>query len=77
MNKHCPVCQEAIIYLKNLKTRKIVPVNASSVTWADTTYQSGKHESHFMTCSDVAQFNIARERPDQPCRSPETQEKHR
>lgn len=72
MNKYCPVCQEAIIYLKNSKTRKIVPVNADSVKWHDATFISGKHVSHFSTCTNVREFNEVRERPPEPCRSPNT-----
>ena len=71
----CPACGEELIYLRNLRTDSVVPLNASSVKDTDTIFVSGRHQSHFTTCGDVDEFVKLRERGMAPCRTLSSSEK--
>lgn len=63
------MCGEELIYLRNLRTQSVVPLNAASVKNTDTIFVSGRHKSHFTTCDDVDKFVALRERGMAPCRT--------
>jgi hypothetical protein len=68
--KKCSVCGMGLVFLLNMKTKKIVPVDSSTVTKNDTMFVSGRHVSHFSTCTDPREFAKVREKPEFPCREP-------
>lgn len=50
-------CRKPLIWLKNPATGKTVPVDASSVGAMDTEYVSGRHVSHYKTCTAPNRFS--------------------
>jgi hypothetical protein len=64
----CPACGEELIYLRNLRTQSVVPLNAASVKDTDTIFVNVRHVSHFTTCPDIDRFVALRLRGIGPCR---------
>jgi hypothetical protein len=50
-------CRKPLIWLKNPATGKSVPVDAETVEATDTEYVSGRHVSHFKTCTAPNRFS--------------------
>lgn len=50
-------CRKQIIWLKNPKTGKSVPVDADTVAVTDQEFDSERHVSHFKTCTAPNRFS--------------------
>lgn len=55
-----PSCRAQIIWLPNPATGKNVPVDADTVKPDDVEYESGRHVSHFKTCTAPNKFSRGR-----------------
>lgn len=56
----CRACRARIIFLQSPTSERMVPVDADTVEDGDEVYESGRHVSHFTTCSDPDRFSRGR-----------------